>query len=328
MDRLKFNNFAGLKVNGTVPLEKKVSTHFDRASWLTAQVESGGKFGTVINYDGTGITAGIHQAIAVYPRTLDDNNIENDQGPLWRLLFELENTWNKFSEDPTTIDTTQVPYPEFKSYLEGFGLSIKRDKALSTKDGRLLGGKELRFILSGSEDGILPEKGLSRDRAEAIVSKFHKLFSSRWTFDTQLEFGKEHFSSESQKVLRFCESFPKVSIKSFLSATKDGVSFEGSNKLDEKDLAFCVYWSNSVNAPGYSLKVLCKVLDIVDKSKGSFWEVFPKRLIKSLGSTSFGRWDDDIPGGRYQRTRSYAMKVWPIEFFEGSLAIMPKNLED
>jgi hypothetical protein len=84
-----------------------------------------------------------------------------------------------------------------------------------------------------------------------------------------------------------------------------------------------VYWSNSVNAPGHALKLLCRVADAYPSSRDP---LFAKALVTALGNTSFGRWDDDIPGGRYQRTRLAAMQVWPFELFEGPTAIMPKDL--
>jgi hypothetical protein len=54
----------------------------------------------------------------------------------------------------------------------------------------------------------------------------------------------------------------------------------------------------------------------------------PPVLIKKLAITKYGRWDDDIPNGRYQRTRNFAAKIWPSELFVGNKAIMPKDFKD
>jgi hypothetical protein len=55
---------------------------------------------------------------------------------------------------------------------------------------------------------------------------------------------------------------------------------------------------------------------------------FARELILGLGNTKFGRWDDDIRHGRYQRTRRVAKEsgLWPEELFVGADAIMPADL--
>ncbi|MCZ2108032.1 MAG: hypothetical protein LC118_00410 [Dehalococcoidia bacterium] len=55
---------------------------------------------------------------------------------------------------------------------------------------------------------------------------------------------------------------------------------------------------------------------------------FAKLLIQKLGNNPFGRWDDDIRTGRYQRTRHHAMAsgLWPTKLFDGPEAIMPADL--
>ena len=90
MKRIKFGKYAGVKIKGKIPLEAPNSlSHLSWVSWLTAMVESDGKFGSVMNYDGTGMTAGIHQAIAVYPKAPGDGNKKNEQGPMWKLMNRI-----------------------------------------------------------------------------------------------------------------------------------------------------------------------------------------------------------------------------------------------
>jgi hypothetical protein len=328
MEVVRFKKLSGLRVNGREPLEEPkdfLSSHFSRASWLTARVESGAMFGTVINYDGTGMTAGIHQAIAVYPKALEDSNKENDQGPLWELLTKLEETWSALSIKP--INPKERSWPVFESYLSSIGIKIDDGKACSLK-GKLLSGQEIREILMGNSEGVLPMSGPKRQQAEQTIMEFHSLFSSKWTFDTQLLFGVKHFSKQASRRLIFCttpnyikhslcEMLPRIQM--IMPSELRFLSFDEACL----DLAMCVYWSNSVNAPSYAFKVLCRVMD---RTNLAVPYMFSKELLQALGNTTFGRWDDDIVNGRYQRTRFFAKLKWPIELFEGKQAVMPKDM--
>ena len=92
----KRKNYSGPLIAGTepypAPSAERAGFHIDRAYWLTTRVETGGKFGAVMAYDGTGMTAGPDQHIAVYPKELanEDLNAADDQGSLWKLLRRLE----------------------------------------------------------------------------------------------------------------------------------------------------------------------------------------------------------------------------------------------
>lgn len=330
MKILNFGKFSGLRINGKIPMEvgsRFENDHFSRASWLTAEVESGGMFGTVISYDGTGITAGIHQAIAVFPKALDDNNKENDQGPLWDLLMMLSEYWP--SVNSNLITATERSWPSFSSFLHANGIKVEDSRAKDPKTNKILSGLELRDILVGSPDGVFPlDFGKKRERAERIIVDFHKLFSSKWTFEIQERFGIEHFNKHETRRLSFCKNkkYFVLPLCEFLNRIPliTGSDFR---KLSFEeyclDLAMCVYLSNSVNAPSYAFKVLCKVIDSIDISN---YYYFSKALISALGNTSFGRWDDDLKDGRYQRTRIVAKLKWPAELFDGKQAIMPKDL--
>ena len=59
MKRVRFNKYAGVKIRGTVDMvldsdRDSTVSHAEAAAWLTAQVESNGKYGCVMNYDGNG----------------------------------------------------------------------------------------------------------------------------------------------------------------------------------------------------------------------------------------------------------------------------------
>ena len=142
MKRIVFgkSKFAGVRIRGKEPMQEiAVPSHLHKAAWLTAGVESGFKYGTVISYDGTGITAGIHQAVAVYPRHLDD------QGPLWKLTARV------LSAVPRDVET------DFRVFLGEYGIVLTpHGVAISVHGGRLK-GSALRERLTGDAGGVWPD---------------------------------------------------------------------------------------------------------------------------------------------------------------------------
>lgn len=297
-------------------------THLLRASWLTAMVESGGKFGCVINYDGTGMTAGLHQAIAVYPAQLmkKDGNLRNDQGPLWKLL-NLVRPVTKSAELWDEIETT--------------GWFLAKDNTLRyldygefVRNGGLVDGLIIRGHFTGASNGVAPESGLKRKQAERWVRLFHDVFVNPATYDIQEEYGMQHFAKRaSRATFRFSKRSDWQGLTMddaiYQDTAIDIATFEDEPELD---LSLCMYWSHSVNAPGIALKKLCKTLGSLLGPKGSRSN-FARVLIRNLAKTKYGRWSCEIKGGRYQNTRTYAMKsgFWPAKLFEGRDAIMPKS---
>jgi len=310
---VNFRDYRGLSIKGTVILGMEDSSvHLDEISWLTAQVESNGRFGSVMNYDGTGITAGIHQAIAVYPRALRDNNLKNDQGPLWRLLTRLRSVGlTGFIDD----------------HLDEYGVYLSNDsKCLWTSNGKLVSGNFIREMFTGDSSGVMPLSGKGRRECARWVKEFHEAFSDDAGFGVQIHFGSEHFEKMSRKSLRFC-SDTEVSERSILDVFYDGVPLSLIDDLpDHYSLAMSMFWSHSVNAPGYALKRLCRQVvdkhlqDVLDKNKSA-----SRAIIRALGDTPFARWDDGLKNGRYQRTRAYAKRRWDASLF-GDDGVMPKEL--
>lgn len=318
MKRIQFGKYAGFKKGGVTPMRSEGrDTHLLRASWLTAMVESGGKFGCVINYDGTGMTAGLHQAIAVYPAQLkkQDGNLRNDQGPLWKLLNLVR-----------PVTRAAALWEE----LDAFDWLLAKDNTLRWSGyGTLVGGFSIRSQLTGAENGVAPESGPGRIQAERWVRLFHEVFVDPATYDIQEEYGMEHFAKlASRATFRFAAKpeWQGLTMDDVLyrDTAIDIATFEDEPELD---LSLCLYWSHSVNAPGIALKKISKTLGSLFGPKGSR-ERFARALIKKLGTANYGRWSDDIKGGRYQRTRNFAMQsgFWPSELFTGPGAIMPKNL--
>jgi len=310
MQRITFKQYVGVRIRGTEEAElRSENYHLWRAAYLTAQVESGGMYGTVMNYDGTGMTAGIHQAIAVYPRELahPDGNAEDDQGLLWKLIARIGVGF----VHPALIEIIEALFDR--------GWFIAPDNLLrNRKTGEVVPGPFIRKELTGSADGRMPMSGPGRERAERYVQLFHVAFSDRKTFSPQDRFGMEQMSKRAHRA--------KINGKTIQEAVygyKDISVITVGNLGPEMDLAMCFFWSNTVNAPFYALKYLGFCLPILRKEGP---ETFAKALVWRLGKSMYGRWNEDLKNGRYQRTRKAAMEIWPRELFEGPQAIMPKDI--
>ena len=323
MKRIKFKKFAGVRKNGDILMSPpETIKHIDRAVWLTAQVESNGKFGCVMNYDGTGMTASLGQAVAVYPRALNDDIKRNDQGPLWKILHRLEMAGSGYRIGS---------FATLLNRLSEIGWFISEDgKCRWMDNGKLVSGGKIRKEFTGATNGVMPLKGKDRKNAESWVILFYDLFSQASTYEMQLGIEKEHIVKRCERAkLRFCkdESTRERTLQDKVYC-EHHISSVTTNQMGmEMDLAMSMFWSNSVNAPSFALKKFCK--QILDRNVifNLAREDSAKKIIQKLGNTPFARWDDDIKNGRYQRTRKYAMKLWPKELFEGPNAIMPKNLK-
>jgi hypothetical protein len=310
---VNFRDYRGLSMKGTVLLgTEDSSTHLDEISWLTAQVESNGRFGSVMNYDGTGMTAGIHQAIAVYPKAVRDNNLKNDQGPLWKLMSRMR---------------AVGLLGDIESHMGEYGVYLSNDsKCLWDQTGRIVDGKFIRSMFTGDEGGVMPTSGRGRRECTRWVKEFHEAFSDQAGFGVQLHYGAEHFEKMSRKALRYCKD-PEVVDRSILEVFYGGTPLSSVADLPEHySLAMSMFWSHSVNAPGFALKRLCRQVadkylqDVLDKT-----ETASRAIIRALGDTPFARWDDGLKNGRYQRTRTYAKRRWDASLFWDD-GVMPKEL--
>lgn len=270
--------------------------HMYRAMYLTSQLETFGKFGPINSYDGAGISAGLEHNIAVFPKTMT-------QGPLWKSLRELElyapcgdlrKLWGELKNNNKYIDQDGV----LRNY----------------SNGAIITAAEIRDMVA-PPGGKVPKTGPNWDSAVKWALLFHKLFTNPITFTVQIN-----------SAIRSLVSGNGVAES---DAYKITVGVDHPTALQrigqispEYDLAWCVYHSFSVNAPGMARKVLSNS----HPDKTSSW---PHRLIRALGTTNYGRWHDTTDrGNRYDRTRLAAMHsgLWPNELFVGPKAIMPENL--
>jgi hypothetical protein len=273
-----------------------------KAEWLIAMVESGGRWGTVINYDGTAMTAGLHQAIAIYPRN------PKKQGSLWRLLAQV-------IRDEAAEDMRRM--------IANAGWELKSNGVL-TEIGtdKIVDGRQIALEFTGSLVGNLSREVWYKKACEWALT-FHKLFSHPNTYAAQREFGHQWIQAFLNRRVG-----DKKILKYFEDNRWDCSYIKGEwIPYIEMELAFCVLCSHSVNAPAIAMRKFraalresrTKVLKRVDRKR------LARTLIRKLGDTKYGRWDDDLKNGRYQRTRKFAKRIFPARLFEAK-GIMPKDL--
>jgi hypothetical protein len=294
------------------PLGTRKNFHVDRAFWLTCKVETGARFGSVQSYDGCGMTCGLDQHIAVYPKELadKDNNALDDQGTLWKLLRRIEMV---DSNDPGFYGAVGHLW----TCLDDENFYLAQDGVLRYADsGDPVDGKTIR-------EALTPNKGCPTTKEHKTIASlwakaFHAVFNHPDSWKAQIEYGKEHLVKRTKRRKIYLGS---SSVSPHVLAYSGEITTlqVGDEFSLEEDLALCMYQANSVNAPAIANRCLKRT------RRFSNWHT---RLIKALGNNKYGRWDDDIPGGRYQRTRSAARAsgLWPRSLFDGPKAIMPKNL--
>jgi hypothetical protein len=179
--RIKFRSYSGFRIKGTVDVFENdrvslvapylESRHLDRAFMVTFGVESECKFGGVMNYDGTAMTAGACQNVLVYPKELvyEDLIAEDDQGSLGKLLARIEllsdvsgvhGLWDMFEEEGWYLSSDGK-----LRWLEDWKSPVgSRDR--DYKAGSMVLGKVLRDTIMGAKEGHAAGGGPKRDNAE------------------------------------------------------------------------------------------------------------------------------------------------------------------
>lgn len=295
----KWKTWSGAKISGGKKFEltdEQKKRHMWRALWLTAQVEGGGRFGAVQSYDRAGISAGLEHKIAIYPKPMK-------QGSIWPLLREFE------------LYAPCEPLDALWAALKEKNMYVAQDGILRYHNtGRKVAASVIRDTVA-PPGGKVPQSGLNWEEAKRWAILFHNLFLDERTHEVQINSAIASLVSGNRRRER--EAY-RVTVGD-LHPT---VIRYGENISNEHDLAWCVYHSFSVNAPG-------KARGRLTASKPTHSMKWPKRIIKTLGTTNYGKWHDTFDGGnRYDRTRNYAKLsgLWPVELFVGPGAIMPKNL--
>jgi hypothetical protein len=314
----QWKDYSGPFIKPTTKLRlSEDSNHWERIVWLTAQVESGGKFGAIVGYDGTGITAGLNQCISVFPKELshEDNNPRDDQGPLWKLLEYIRQDCR---------DTVR----ELEDELFECGWVLK-DNYLYHIDGGLVNGREIREEFTPNQ-GKVPKFGRDWDSAKSWALIFNDIFADQRSFNAQIRFAIDHAYKTARRKPHILRGQTVESLI-YQGNVKDTKLISPDNPMD---LAMAVFFSNAVNAPAMAFRKLKQAYDEFSQqmNKRPNWQnrrdrfIFAKTLIYKLGTADYARWNFKVSNGRYQRTLKAATKRWPINFFEGADQIMPRRL--
>lgn len=319
----RFKNYSGPMIRGKKKfLLSPTADHWERVVWLTAKVETGGKFGATNAYDGTGNTSGLIQGIAVYPKELahEDNNPADDQGALWPMLEYIR------LNHPDLTRRLEDEFLECGWVLKGGCVRVIEEDGSS---GSPVNGRLLREELTPNQ-GKVPKSGEEWVQAKNWALMFHEIFNNEKSFAAQIQFGIEHAHKVAKRKPFFLRG-KSISSLIYNNEIKDTKLFTVN---DPMDLAMAILFSNAVNAPAMAFKKLKQAFDFYagSENKRPNWQSpsdrlkFANLLVRILGHAEYGRWNFKIDTGRYQRTRKAAMKVWPKEFFTGKDAVMPKKL--
>lgn len=312
-----FGSYSGPQIIGShrFPFDNSSSGHWERVLYLTSLVESGAKFGSITMYDGTAVTAGLHQAVAVYPKELasEDFYAENDQGALWSLLrkFELVPQLTPYSDLSSLLreNNWYISQDGYLRYLEDCSIKISNRRLLITAGSKVFGA-DIRDRLTPL-GGKVPRTGPRWDQSAKWAVCFHKLFSDPKTFDSQIEFGSSHFLN-----LANSRRLKEVTVNELL--------YEADTITPSYDLSLAVFWSHSVNSPYTAFRILSSCTDQIDNpSKNQ--HAFSKLLLRRLAESTYGRWHWSIRNGRWSRTRRFASTIWESSLFDKK-GIMPSSL--
>jgi hypothetical protein len=328
---VQFRSFSGPSISDGVRIPTPHNGHVGRAYWLTTKVETGGYFGRVMAYDGTCMTAGPDQHIAVFPRELveEDWRAEDDQGSLWALLGHLRllrGSDDSFDEalgaleSELASDGFMFDRGGFLAYAKDRAVSVGK-KVIQVKAGDRAHGAVIRETYTAPM-GQVPKSGASWEKARRWALLWHYVTVHPVGWKTQLDFGMGHLIERVRR-----RRIGDLGTADTLVYGREGISSPRTNSIpSELDLAMCVYHANSVNGPTPASAALGEAARAHHPSSNPAG--FARLLIQKLGNNPFGRWDDDIRTGRYQRTRDHAMAsgLWPRSLFEGASAIMPADL--
>lgn len=246
-------------------------------------------------YDGTAVTAGLHQAIAVYPRDL------KTQGPLFSLLRRLDYV---------------VPVPYYLGELmDEHGWFVADDSQLRMRtSGEPVEPRVIRDTLT-PVGGIVPKSGPQWTQARRWAVAFHLLFSLDASLPVQTKYGIEHFIKKAKRQRHQKLDRHTIEQLFYFDECLNPDVFADNPGLD---LAMAMFWQCSVNGPAPAVTRLAKTWEQEPFVKEP---EFARKLIRALGTASYGRWD----GARYDRAYKYARMVWPDQLFLGRKPIMPRS---
>lgn len=326
--------------------ETCTKNHAQRAIIITEGVETGYRVGSIMAADGTAQTAGRGQHIMVYPRELanEDFNAKDDQGGLGLLLHRIErDAWHHAAKyrGPTPFDDLFNALNQEGWYLSSDGLfrwledgrAKVKGRWMDHEAGDIVYGAVLRDTIT-PVGGKVPKTGEKWQRARRWALLFHAVFADPRTFEVQFNFEVEHLVNRvSLRKFAFHENRRKETVSQVVYGGADITKLKaGRDITEELDLAMCIFHSHTVNAPSIAYRKLRDVLKSTGYEprvhRNSLAEkTLARRLLRALAKAKYGRWNEDIEGGRWERSRARAResRMWPTRFFRGQFPIMPVN---
>ncbi len=292
-----YGKFSGPYIVGTedaLDVPSLESSHWDRALWLTVMVESGGKLGSIMMADGTGVTAGLEQSILVYPKNLAV------QGPLVGLLHFVDCSYN-------------LSLYELGMGFKNEGWVVAADKTIRYIDsGKIVPPRVLRETMTPNQ-GCVPKRGPEWERSKAWALAFHDYFKTK--SKAQAKHAIDGFTKYARRIQQ--DKLVGLTIEQAVYADdvmqKPPFGTDSINSL-ANDLAMAMFWCYKTNAPAPAMTCLSKALASHEQRWG-------KKLLRLFGTSKYGRWATN----RWKRSRQHAMKVWPKELFSGPDMVMPAS---
>jgi len=317
-------------------------SHVDRACWLTEGVETGHRVGSCFAADGTGMTIGRGQHILVYPKELanEDWDARDDQGGAGKLLRDIEiNAADLGDPDYEPDHNIEALWSAFEAegwYLAQDGFFRWRDAGRAKVKGRwtdhnagdLVHGAVLRDAITPI-GGKVPKTGERWEAAKRWAGLFYDLMSDERHFHCQWRFERNHLIDRVRT--RKIQIDPRRRRQTIQQALYGPVLTENvvvnRDISPHLDLALCVLHSHSVNAPAVAYQKLVESLVATGYKAGDMSTsqvAFARDLLQRLARTKYGRWNEDIENGRWQRSRKRAMETgfWPAEFFRSPGGLM------
>jgi hypothetical protein len=296
------NGFSGAVITGTIPAFPAPPTTQDshqlRCLYLTSMVESGGCYGSIMMADGTGCTASLEQLVAVYPKDL------KNQGSLFKLMARIQDHLPPVEASGEKLLISKL--------LREKGWYVASDGTLrDTKTKNHVSPVDIRNEFTPT-NGVVPPKGPEWEKCRSWALAFHELFTHPGTFDLQKEYGLEQMHL-------YADSVKPRGMSTIQECVYHG-KYEDANPFGDlwtTDLAMAMFWNYKVNAPS-------KAKEFLGKATAKYYSRDPKfgpYFLSLIRSTKYAKWSTN----RYDRSREYAMKVWPANLFFGPDAIMPKR---
>jgi hypothetical protein len=311
--------YSGPVVYGTeVVLPPNGPFHAGRAFWLTGQVETGNRLGSVMMADGTGFTIGIDQHIAVYPKELahEDFNAADDQGGAWALLAALEVAhapvrmlWEAFTQRGWYV----APDGTLR-WITG-GTHKVQNRKLEHRGGDLVHGNTIRNAVTPTGGRVV--KTCEKETAREWALMLHELTRDPTSRDIQVSFGVKHLCHRVRtRKLRLADHRRRVTFQQAVYGDANIEVIKLSDLGYPLDLALCVFHSYTVNAPAVAFRILEESIRstgwTAEQDGHDRQESFARDLLHRIKTEKYGFWNK-----RWERTRKAAMELgcWDGELF-------------